>query len=170
VALLVGFDPAHLVGDDLAAELALLGATVSYAVGGVYGKRHAEGLRPMIPALFQVGFALVIVTVLAFAFERPLEVSIRPDALVAVVWLGILGSGLAYLGYFRLLERWGATRTSLVAYLLPVYGIALGATVLHEPVDGRLLLGGALVIGGIALVNARLRRPVLSRRPSRSLS
>ena len=55
----------------------------------------------------------------------------------------------------RLLGRWGATRTSLVAYLLPVFGIVLGAAVLHERVDARTILGTALVIGGIALVNAR---------------
>ena len=59
----------------------------------------------------------------------------RPDAILAVVWLGLLGSGAAYLVFFRLLGRWGATRTSLVAYLLPVFGIVLGAIVLSEPID-----------------------------------
>jgi drug/metabolite transporter (DMT)-like permease len=54
-----------------------------------------------------------------------------------------------------LLGRWGPTRTSLVAYLLPVWGIVLGAAVLKEPVDGRLLVGTALIVGGVALVNAR---------------
>jgi drug/metabolite transporter (DMT)-like permease len=50
-----------------------------------------------------------------------------------------------------------------VAYLLPVFGVALGATFLNEPVDGRLLLGLALIVGGIATVNARFgRRPALS--------
>ena len=57
--------------------------------------------------------------------------------------------------YFRLLKRWGATRTSMVAYVLPVFGIVLGLIVLSEPVDGRLLLGTALIIGGVALVNSR---------------
>jgi drug/metabolite transporter (DMT)-like permease len=124
----------------------------------------------MIPAIFQVGFALVMVTVLAFVFERPIDVvsRITPDALFAVVWLGILGSGLAYLVFFRILGRWGATRTSMVAYLLPVYGIALGAWVLHEPIDARLLIGTALVIGGVALVNSRYgSRPLFQQRGAR---
>ena len=56
----------------------------------------------------------------------------------------------------------------MVAYLLPVYGIVLGALVLNEPVDGRLILGTALIIGGVALVNARLgSRPLFRRRASR---
>jgi drug/metabolite transporter (DMT)-like permease len=72
-----------------------------------------------------------------------------------VVWLGLFGSGMAYLVFFRLLRSWGATRTSLVAYLLPIWGIALGALVLAEPIDARLLIGTALVIAGIGLVNLR---------------
>jgi drug/metabolite transporter (DMT)-like permease len=111
----------------------------------------------MIPALMQVGFALLITALLALIYESPISFPGRFDAVLAVVWLGLLGSGAAYLVFFRLLGRWGATRTSLVAYLLPVFGIALGALVLNEQVDARLILGTLLVIGGIALVNARGR-------------
>ena len=164
VAILVGFDPQQLASGDLAPKLALIGSSVSYAVGAVYARRMVHGLRPMIPALFQVGFALVMAGALALVFERPLALPIRGDAILAVVWLGLLGSGAAYLVFFRLLGRWGATRTSLVAYLLPVYGIVLGAAVLGEAVDARLLIGTALVIGGIALVNARWgSRPLTGR-------
>jgi drug/metabolite transporter (DMT)-like permease len=165
VAILVGFDPAELAGGTLLAEVALIGAAISYAAGGVYAKRTMHGLRPMIPALFQVVFAFVIAGALALVFERPLETRPSFDAILAVVWLGLLGSGLAYLVFFHLLERWGATRTSMVAYLIPVYGIVLGAAVLQEPVDARLLIGTALVIGGIALVNSKYgARPLFTRR------
>ena len=169
VAILVGFDPAEVAGGDLAGEIALIGATLSYACGAVYARRNIHGLRPMIPAVFQVTFALAMVTALAFVFERPLEVvsRITPEALFAVVWLGILGSGLAYLLFFRILGRWGATRTSMVAYLLPVFGITLGALVLNEPIDARLLIGTALVIGGIALVNSKYgAKPLFQRSPA----
>jgi len=165
VAILVGFDITDLGSANTIGEIALIGATVSYALGAVYSRAHIHGLRPMIPAVFQVGFALVIVTVLAFVFERPLAVSFVPESILAVVWLGLLGSGLAYLVFFRILGRWGATRTSLVAYLLPVYGIALGALVLHEPIAATTLLGTGLVIGGIALVNSRYgTRPIFAAR------
>ena len=110
---------------------------------------------PMIPALFQVGFAFVMAAIPAALLERPWEGGFAPEALLSVVWLGLFGSGMAYLDFFRLLRSWGATRTSLVAYLLPIWGIALGALVLAEPIDARLLLGTALVIAGIGLVNIR---------------
>ncbi|HXU85836.1 MAG TPA: DMT family transporter [Verrucomicrobiae bacterium] len=167
VAILVGLDVTDLGSANAVGELALIGATVSYAIGNVYAKAHVHGLRPMIPALFQVFFGLLVTGTLAFATEQPLAVAWQPEAIFAVVWLGLLGSGVAYLSYFRILQHWGATRTSMVAYLLPVYGIALGALVLAEPIAPSTLLGAILVIGGIAIVNARIwTRPLFVRTAS----
>jgi drug/metabolite transporter (DMT)-like permease len=139
--------------------LALLGSSVSYAWGNVYSRRNVRGLAPLIPAVFQVTFALLIVGSLALVIERPWETA-KPDAEAwfSVLWLGILGSGMAYLAYFRLLSRWGATRTALVAYVLPIVGIVLGAVVLQEPIGPTLIAGTALVTAGVALVNGRWGR------------
>lgn len=142
-------------GGDLWGSLALLGSSLTYAIGNVYNRRNVRGLPPLIPAVFQVTFALVIVGTLALVLERPWETA-TPDleAWFSVAWLGIFGSGLAYLVYFRLLGRWGATRTALVAYLLPVFGIVLGFVVLDEGLDVTLVLGTAFIIAGVGLVNS----------------
>ena len=139
----------------ISGELALLGSTASYGLGAVYARRNVRGLRPMIPALFQVLFAFVITGVIALLIERPFDVVWTGRSIFAVLWLGLLGSGLAYLCFFRLLQSWGATRTTMVAYLLPIVGIVAGALVLNEVVDAGVLVGTALVIGGVALVNSR---------------
>jgi drug/metabolite transporter (DMT)-like permease len=152
------------VGSDILSELALLGASLSYAAGAVYARRNIRGLAPMIPAVFQVSFAMLMTAVVALATEHPW--TLRPSAagIGAIVWLGVLGSGLAYLAFFRLLSHWGATRTAAVAYLLPVVGIVLGFLVLGEEVGLRTVGGTALIIGGVALVNSKLGgRVVLSR-------
>jgi drug/metabolite transporter (DMT)-like permease len=140
-------------------QIALLGSSFAYAIGNVYSRRNIQGQPAMIPAVFQVSFALLIVGTLALVFERPWATA-TPDAEAwfSVIWLGIVGSGMAYLAYFRLLLTWGATRTSLVAYLLPIVGILLGFIVLREPIDATLIAGTALVIGGVALVNGRWGR------------
>jgi drug/metabolite transporter (DMT)-like permease len=165
VVVLTGGGAPGGAGEPLAL-IALIGAAVSYATGAVYARRTITGLRPMMPAVFQVTFALVISAGLALVFERPFEVRPSGEAIVSVVWLGVLGSGLAYLAFFRLLRTWGATRTSLVAYVMPVVGIVLGTLVAHESVDLRIVAGTLLVIGGIALVNARIgRRELFVRRP-----
>jgi drug/metabolite transporter (DMT)-like permease len=161
-------DLGALEGNSLLGWFALLASAVAYAVGNVYAKRNVKGLRPMIPALFQVGFALAITVVLALVVDRPIgRVQLTPEALFAVVWLGILGSGFAYLAYFRLLRDWGATRTALVAYLLPVFGIALGALA-GEQITVPRVVGTVLIIGGVALVNSRYgARPIFAARGDR---
>jgi drug/metabolite transporter (DMT)-like permease len=162
VGLLVGFVGVVIltsrdlaIGDsDLAGEIALLGAAFSYAIGAVYARRNMRGVPPLIPAVFQVSFALVVSGVIALLAERPWEAQPDLEAIFSILWLGIVGSGLAYLVVFRLFAAWGATRTTMVAYEIPVVGILLGYFVLAEPVDVRLLIGTALVVGGVALVNS----------------
>jgi len=155
VIMLVAPDLVNLSDSDLTGELMMLGAAICYGIGNVYSKRNVRGLRPMIPALFQVVFAAVIVVPMALAVEHPIgSVQPAPSAIVAVIWLGILGSGVAYLCYFTILAHWGATRTSMVAYLLPVVGIALGAAVMQDPVTVNRIVGTGLIIAGIALVNS----------------
>jgi drug/metabolite transporter (DMT)-like permease len=143
-------------GGDLAGNVALVGSAASYGAGAVYARRNIRGLRPMIPALFQVGFAFVISSVLALALEHPWTEPLTGKALFSVAWLGILGSGFAYLVMFRLLGRWGATRASMVAYLLPVFGIALGVLVAKETIGLPVIIGTLLIVGGVALASSKI--------------
>lgn len=163
VGLLVGFAGVvvltsrelNVATTDLVADLALVLSSAFYAAGAVYSRRNVRGVDPLIPPVFQVTFAAIYTGVIALVFEHPWTA--RPDgsAIFAIAWLGILGSGFAYLAFFRVLAAWGATRTTAVAYLLPIVGIILGFVVLHEPIDARILLGSALVITGMALVSRR---------------
>jgi drug/metabolite transporter (DMT)-like permease len=145
------------LGTSVPAELMMIGSSLSYACGNVYARRHVRGLAPMVPALFQVAFAAAITVPLALLVDRPLsEVHPAPIALLAVVWLGVLGSGLAYLCFFTILRWWGSMRTSMVSYLLPLVGIAAGALVLGEAVTANRLGGTALIVAGIAIVSSPL--------------
>jgi drug/metabolite transporter (DMT)-like permease len=174
VGLVVGFIGVVIItsrglsgeGSSVIGELALLGAAFSYACGAVYSRRNVRGLPPMIPAVFQVTFAAIITGVIALLFEEPWTATPDAQAIFSILWLGILGSGLAYLLVFRLFAAWGATRTTLVAYLIPVWGIVLGYLVLQEPIDAAVIVGTALVIAGIGLVNSKWgRRRLFGRAP-----
>ncbi len=155
VILLVAPDLVNMSDNDLTGELLLLGSSLSYAIGNIYAKRNVKGLAPRIPALFQVFLAMLVIVPAALLVDRPFAtVQPAPEAILAIVWLGIVGSGLAYICYFTILANWGATRTSLVAYLLPVVGILLGTAILGDPLTINRIAGTALVIAGIALVNS----------------
>lgn len=153
-------------GGSLPGELALMGASVSYAAAGVYARRFVRNLRPLPSAFLEVGLAFLVILVLALVFEHPLATHVEPSTILAVGWLGLVGSGLAFLAFFFLLGRWGAGRTSTVAYLLPVVGIALGVLVRHESLSVPVLIGTALVIGGVAVANSSFgRRRLMGRTP-----
>jgi len=159
--LLVGFAGVAIVmsrslgsaGSSTEGELAVVIAAGSYALGAIYARRYLRGVRPVMTALGQIVLALLVTAPLAFITEQPFEVGLRPDALFAVLWLGVLGLGVAYLIYYRLIAHWGATRASLVTYLLPIVGVTLGVVLLGESVDLRIIAGIALVVIGVALAN-----------------
>lgn len=156
----------------LLGELAVVVACVFYAFSGIYIRRTISGkplvddprhgprpARPAEIALPQCLVATLITSSLALVFERPavgLPVPLPPTlpAWLAVAWLGVVGSGIAYLLFFRLIGAWGATRTSLVTYVMPIVGISLGVLILHERLDAAEVIGAALVIGGLVLANS----------------
>jgi drug/metabolite transporter (DMT)-like permease len=187
VGLLVGFVGAILLvspnlgegggsSDTLQAlvgELAVAGASLSYACGAVYIRHRITGQpliddpvtgpRPMSPvevALPQVAIAGVITAALAAVTEQPAASGgwLPPSlaAWFAVAWLGMLGSGVAYMLYFRLIRAWGATRTTLVTYVMPIVGITLGVIILGEQLHVAEIAGAALIIGGLVFANAQV--------------
>ena len=167
VGVVVLVAPGLLAGGatgSLSGELALVGSTLAYAFGAVYARANMRGVPPLVPALFQVLFAFAIISTIALATEHPFGESWPGETIFAVAWLGIFGSGLAYILNFRLLSRIGAGGTSVLAYLLPVVGIVSGFVVRGEPVDLTLAIGTALILAGIGLTTSkRGRRTVFGR-------
>ena len=78
-----------------------------------------------------------------------------PITWVALLWLGLLGAGLAYIIYFGLLHRMGPTRLSMVTYIPPVVGVLLGIFFLGEAFHWQALAGALLILSGISIVNLK---------------
>ncbi len=140
---------------SLPGEVALILSSISYAFGNVFVRVNMRGFHPTVPAFFQVSIALVITAVLALLIESPIRLPDTPRTLFAVVWLGVFGSSLAYLIYFRLVHVLGATRMSLITYIMPIVGIVLGVLVLSEAIDLRTVVGTGIILAGVGLVNSR---------------
>ena len=148
--------------------LALLAAAASYACGA--DLRPAQRPRPAPDRAGRLpGHVRVPVHVASWPSCSSSRSPSTPDAqaIFSILWLGLLGSGLAYLCFFRLLGPWGATRLTMVAYVIPVVGIALGFLVLGETIDGRVVIGTLAILAGIAIVNGRYgRRRFFGRQPA----
>lgn len=142
-------DPAVLVG-----ALAVALAAASYALGASYARYRIRHTHRYVVAAGTLVFASLYTWPLALVttgFELPRQL----DTLVAVGWLGILGSFVAYLLFFFLIERLGATLATMVTYLFPVVGVVLGVTLLREALEWRLVVGTALVVAAITIAGAR---------------
>jgi drug/metabolite transporter (DMT)-like permease len=142
-------------------QLAALAGAASYGVAFVYSRRFiaGRGVPPLSLAAGQLavssGILLLMAPVLA---TQPVDIDVT--VAVAVLLLGGLSTGVAYILYYNLLVEVGATTTSMVTYLVPVVAVTLGVVVLGEPVTWNLFVGGAVVIVGVAVAEGRLgRRP-----------
>ncbi|MGW5880830.1 DMT family transporter [Streptomyces koyangensis] len=148
VLVLIG--PSGLAGGQLTAVLACLGATSCYGVAFVYLRRYVTplGLPAVSVAVVQVviGAALMLVATPWLAETAP-----RVDAriTVAMVALGALSTGLAYLWNANIVQAWGAVNASAVTYLTPVVGVTAGVLLLGEQLTWNQPLGAALVVAGI---------------------
>jgi drug/metabolite transporter (DMT)-like permease len=139
----------------LAGQAVALLATVFYAAGTVYARKRGHGLPPQLQAFLQITMGSLIIWVIALFFERPIALPAQPLTWVATLWLGLLGSCLAYIIYFKLLHEIGPTRMSMVTYIPPLVGVLLGVVFLGEQFHWQALFGALLILSGISLVNLR---------------
>ncbi|HSK22226.1 MAG TPA: DMT family transporter [Egicoccus sp.] len=144
------------------AIITVVGATLLYAAGTVYAKRYVAGVAaPLVVATGQVGSAFVAAMSMALVFDDlPTRTALRWEVVGAVVALGVLGTGLAFLAFYMLVDRVGATNTVLVTYLIPLVAVTAGAVFLGERFGLPELLGGAAIGAGIWLAQRRPADPV----------
>ena len=167
VALMIGPQLSGDGGSHLTAQLACLVASVLYALSGIFARRfRALGVAPMQLAAAQFVAGAVMLTPVALALGDP--ITALPTSLAAwgsVAILAIVCSALAYVLFFRLLERAGATNSLLVTLLVPPVAILLGALLLGETF-GAAQIGGLLLIGaGLAVIDGRLLSRLSPLRP-----
>jgi drug/metabolite transporter (DMT)-like permease len=159
--LLVGFGGVVLlVGPTLGADsgslapyIAMVLSAICYAASSAYARRYLRGRAPVVVSFGQLLLANIIVVVFALVLEDFQGQSMTWTTLGALLWLGLLGSCAAYVFYFLIIQQWGATRATLVTYLIPIVGVTAGFVLLDEALDWRLLVGGLLILAGVGVVN-----------------
>jgi drug/metabolite transporter (DMT)-like permease len=167
VVLMIGPEVLRELGVQLLAQLAVLGAALSYALAGIFGRRLSE-VPPLVSAAGQVSATAVMMLPALLWLDEPWIVpGLSLRAWSAILGLALLSTALAYLIYFRVLATAGATNLLLVTFLIPVSAIGLGAGLLDERLAPQHLGGMALIGLGLAAIDGRPLR-MLRRRGSRS--
>ncbi len=142
------------------AILACLVAALSYGLASVWGRRFRRmGVAPLATAFGQVAASTLVMTPVWLVLDRPWTLA-PPDMepVLAVVAIATLSTALAYLIYFRLLASAGATKLSLVTFLIPISAVGLGVVLLGETVLPRHLIGFALIAAGLMAMDGRVMR------------
>lgn len=148
--VLVGVDALSGLGHAVAAQLAIAGAALCFALNAVIARR-VSGLSPLVVGAATLALAAAYTVPLALATERPWTLAPSAGAIAVVAALGLAGTGGAALLYFAIVNRAGATFLALSNYLVPLVGVALGSLFLEEILAPQAWVAMAMVLAGLAI-------------------
>src|SRR5581483_1861924 len=159
--LLIGFaGVVVLMSKDIGAstssvlgQLAVVLASVFYAGSSIYARKTTEDAPSIMRSAGPLISATAVMWLATVLVEQPVKIPQLPITWIALVWLGVLGSGLAFVMAYYLIHEIGPTRTTMVTYLFPLGGVLLGVLFLHEQLSWQLLAGGALIVGSLVVAN-----------------
>jgi len=155
VAMLIGIESLRGFGIEVMGQLAVVGATFSYACAAIYGRRF-KGINPLIVATGMLCGSTIMMTPLALVIEQPWNLSPGITTLMALFGLAAVSTSLAYIIYFQVLATAGPTNLLLVTFLIPVSAILLGVVVLAERLAWNAFAGMGLIFIGLIAIDGRL--------------
>lgn len=157
VVVVVGPWRADGGSNAISGQLACLAAAACYGVAFVYTRRFLSqrGLAPLALSAGQLTLAALILGITA-PFTARDAMALSPEVVGSIVGLGAVGTGLAYLLFYRIISDVGATTASLVTYLIPVVAVFLGVLVQNDPLTWNIFAGAVVVILGAAMAEGRV--------------
>jgi drug/metabolite transporter (DMT)-like permease len=143
-------------------QLAVVLACAFYAGSNVYARRTTENTPGILRSAGPLLSATVVMWLATPLLESPIKIPHLGITWIALLFLGILGSGLAFVLSYYLIHEIGPTRSSMVTYLFPLGGVLLGVAFLHEKLSWQVFVGGVLVILSLVIANMQPRKQEVS--------
>ncbi|MCP4340828.1 MAG: DMT family transporter [Desulfobulbaceae bacterium] len=158
VAIMIGHEALGGLGDSILGQVAVLGAAISYALAGIYGRRFRQlGIKPVVTATGQVTASSLILIPLAILYDHPFTLPMPGvEIWLAILALAFVSTAFAYILYFRILSTAGATNVLLVTLLIPVSAILLGTVLLGEQLELKHMIGMGLISIGLLSIDGRV--------------
>jgi drug/metabolite transporter (DMT)-like permease len=167
VGLLIGFagvvvlmskDLLNASTNSLLGQAAVILASIFYAVNSVYIRKTTEDIPGIVRSAGPLISASSVMWLATLLFERPVTMPQLEITWVALLWLGVFGSGLAFAMAYYLIHEIGPTRTTMVTYLFPLGGVILGVTFLNEPLTWQLITGAVSIVLSLVVANWEPKR------------
>lgn len=156
VAVVTGPDLLRMLDPRDLAQLAVLGAALSYALASVWGRVALSGTAPQVNALGMLLGSTVLMAPVAWLVDGPPRLSLSAGVWGALAGLALFSTALAYLLYFAILRRAGAANLMLVTLLIPPVAILLGRVFLDERLPPGAWPGFALIACGLLVTDGRV--------------
>jgi drug/metabolite transporter (DMT)-like permease len=134
-------------------QLAVIVACIFYAGSAVYARKTTENTPGIVRSVGPLVSATAVMWLAAILFESPVEIPQLNITWISLLFLGILGSGVAFIMLYYLIHEIGPTRTSMVTYLFPLGGVILGVAFLDEELSWQLVAGAVLIILSLVVAN-----------------
>jgi drug/metabolite transporter (DMT)-like permease len=159
ICLIVGVQALGGLGEQLAAEIATVVATICYAGAAIFG-RGFKGLDPMAPAAGSLLSGAAILIPVSLVADRPWTLAPSMSSTLALLGLSVFSTALAFVIYFRLIQTLGSVGTTAQAYLRVPIGVALGVAFLGESLTSTAWIGLGCVVIGVAAMTMPARKVV----------
>ena len=164
VATMIG---SNALGGDALAQAACLVATLCYALAAIWSRRFIDaGITPLAVATGQLVAATAVIAPLAAIVDRPWTLAMPATSVwAAAVGMVLVSTVFAYILYFKLVQRAGASNSLIVTFTIPIVAILLGVVILGEPLLSRHFAGMALIALGLAAIDGRPWRTLTRQHP-----
>jgi len=151
VCLIIGFQALSGIGDQLLGQLAVVLATLCYAVAAIFGKNF-KSLDPMAPAAGSLICGAIILIPLSLIVDHPWTLAPSTDSLVALLILAVFSTAGAFTLYFRLIQTLGSVGTTAQGYLRTPIAVGIGAIFLGETLTSTAWIGLICVVSGVIAI------------------
>ncbi len=135
--------------------LAIVGSSISYALASIFARKHLKGLSPILSSAGQLSFGFIYIFPLSMIFDHPF--SLTPSLAAVLSWtaLILLGTVVGYIIFYTLLERSNATFAVSVTYVVPIFGLILGAIFLNETLNPVIIISLICILIGVLLIRVK---------------
>jgi len=141
------------LSSSLIGQIAVIVASIFYAISAIYIRKTTEDTPGIFRSAGPLLSASLTMWLGTLIFESPVTLPHLGMTWIALLFMGVLGSGLAFVLAFYLIHEIGPTRTTMVTYLFPLGGIILGVIFLHEQLTWQVIAGGVLIVSSLVIAN-----------------